>query len=161
MAGGSLFDNEQQPTKLTFANPKSVNALQWLGDLGSKYGVEPQPASLVSSNGGQLFYTGRVGMYIAQLDIEGMHSSIKGFSWDCAPLPSGSAGMWNFYGGADFGIVTAAKQHDLGWELLKYITSPAGQALLRHPPTGYPHPALGSPTPTPGSRRPTRRPTSR
>jgi multiple sugar transport system substrate-binding protein len=128
MAGGSLFDNEQQPTKLTFANPKSVNALQWLGDLGSKYGVEPQPASLVSSNGGQLFYTGRVGMYIAQLDIEGMHSSIKGFSWDCAPLPSGSAGMWNFYGGADFGIVTAAKQHDLGWELLKYITSPAGQA---------------------------------
>ena len=128
MAGGSLFNSETRPTKLTFTNPKTLVALQWLADLYTRYRVAPRPLDLVGTNGGRMFYTGRIGMYIAQLDIQGMQQSITSFKWDCAPLPAGPAGMWNFFGGADFGVTKAGKQHDLGWELLKYITSPAGQA---------------------------------
>ncbi|MCL4546038.1 MAG: sugar ABC transporter substrate-binding protein [Chloroflexi bacterium] len=128
MAGGSLFNNEARPTKLTFDNPQALTALQWLADLYTKYDVAPRPIDLVGTNGGRMFYTGRVGMYVAQLDIQGMQQSITSFHWDCAPLPSGPAGMWNFFGGADFGVTKSGKQHALGWDLLKYITSPAGQA---------------------------------
>lgn len=127
-AGGRLFTNDAQPTKLDMSDPHTVAAFQWLADLINKYQVAPPPSYTATVSPNILFYTGRLGMYATLTDLGTVRQQINGkFNWDVGPLPAGPAGHVNFAGGAGWALASSSHLHDQGWLLLTYIASKPGQ----------------------------------
>jgi ABC-type glycerol-3-phosphate transport system substrate-binding protein len=95
MNGGDMFDNADHPTKLTMSRPETVEAVQFNSDLRTRYRVAPTPDQLnalvkSSSDAVQLFYQGKLGMYIQLYIGQALVNGLKGaFQWDVAPLPTG------------------------------------------------------------------------
>lgn len=117
-----------------FAQPATVNALNFWVDLVRKYHVAPQNASILggSSSGGSLrpFETGRFAMGMLGSFL-GFYRDAK-FRWDIALPPKGAAGRKYLRFGAAFGIPKSSKHAEAAWEFLRWMVKemPPEQAGL-------------------------------
>jgi multiple sugar transport system substrate-binding protein len=127
--GGSIFDDMNHPTKVTYDSPQTVAGLQFYQDLVYKYKISPSVQD--SQTLGSSFDTGKVAM-----DVNGMYQvvsrkNITDFKWDVANLPM-VKGMPRktiaFFAG--YGINKSTKNPDLAWEFAKYMQSDAAQKIL-------------------------------
>jgi multiple sugar transport system substrate-binding protein len=92
--GGRLVDDLQHPTRPTFDEPETIEALEWYADLIHKHDVAPTPkqarddfeAGIFDPNVGVV--AGKVGMWMGSLSDQGGDSFVEWrFDWGMAPLP--------------------------------------------------------------------------
>jgi ABC-type glycerol-3-phosphate transport system substrate-binding protein len=94
--GGRIFDDLQHPTRTTFDDPLTVEALEWYADLIHEHDVAPTPRRAGSDLGTRSDYrlaivSGKVGMWVGPLSAQGGKSYVEwGFQWGMAPLPRGA-----------------------------------------------------------------------
>ncbi|MGH2533037.1 MAG: ABC transporter substrate-binding protein [Thermomicrobiales bacterium] len=118
-------------TTFTLANPKGVEAVQWVTDLTCQHGVQPE-RGLVNQpdSGNNLFVQGKIGMiFRTQGTINYFRRNAAGFEWDVASPPAReqqkSEGSL-----ICFTITAAAKNPDGAWELLKFMGGPEGSKIF-------------------------------
>lgn len=123
--GGDIVDNPDNVTKITFSNAKTVQALQWLADLRTKYHVTPTAAESAPDKGDtNMFYNGKIGMY-PYLYVEGRVAAFaKGFTWDVGPMPTGPDGQHaTVIATGGYFLPKGSTNPDLGWRFVKSATS--------------------------------------
>ncbi len=122
---GDIVDNPDNVTKITFSNAKTVQALQWLADLRTKYHVTPTAAESAADKGDtNMFYNGKIGMY-PYLYVEGRVAAFaKGFTWDVGPMPTGPDGQHaTVIATGGYFLPKGSANPDLGWQFVKSATS--------------------------------------
>lgn len=127
--GGSIFDDMNNPTKVTFDNPDTVAGLQFMQDLMYKHKIAPTTQDNQALGGS--FDTGRVAMDITGMWAVVSRKNITDFNWDVANLPiregyPRKTGV--LYAG--YAISKNTKNPELAWEFAKYFQSDKGQELL-------------------------------
>ncbi|MCL4509086.1 MAG: sugar ABC transporter substrate-binding protein [Chloroflexi bacterium] len=116
----------------TMTDPKTVEALQFLQDLVFKYHVSPTPAELTTQNAFQLFSSGKIGLTISIRAALSQFQAIKGFTWDLAPFPRGTAGAATALQGVGYCLFKGTKFPDQDWGLLRFLSStPAEQKEMQ------------------------------
>lgn len=113
-------------TQFTLANPKAIEAMQWVADLTCVHGVQPPWGNLAQDDAAnQYFVGGRVGMLSSTFGFAAYASeNVKDFTWDVAPPPAGPAGQTTIATLIDFVVPKTARNPDGAWELLKFLGGP-------------------------------------
>ena len=127
--GGSVFDNMNNPTKVTFDNPGTVAGLQFYQDLVYKYKIAPTVQDTAALGGS--FDTGQVAMDITGMWAVVFRRNITDFKWDVANLPLAPGQPRKtiaLYAG--YALYKDTKNPDLAWEFAKYMQGDTGQKLL-------------------------------
>jgi multiple sugar transport system substrate-binding protein len=125
--GGDLLSADGK--QLALDSPAGQAAVQFFVDLQSKYHAAPDQVAAQSQEGPDRFVSGKLGMLISgRADVPSLRV-ITDFAWDAAPLPQQKQA-------ADIlksdGLCVPAKAPNpaLGWKLVEFAASPAGQQIL-------------------------------
>jgi multiple sugar transport system substrate-binding protein len=136
--GGSIFDDLENPTRTTFDDPLTIEALQWYADLYFRHDVAPtemqvrQSFSRRDSRVG--IWIGRVGMWSGMLSEQGGQTGPTAWEmrWGVAPLPrdqqSTTLTLVEGY------FISAQTQHpDACWQWISFLSKqmPQRQAPVR------------------------------
>ena len=143
--GGEPFDSAGKPT---FTTVGMVNGVKQYVDLLGKYKVV-NPSDVQYKNGPEApgdFATGKAAMLMSQnnadntLQADGMKSSQYGVVAIPAPspLPAGGKDIASFVAGINISIFQDSKNKAAALEFVKFMTSPAEQAILDKPYTALP-----------------------
>jgi len=145
-AGGRWVDNPMNPNQYAFNTQAFIDGLQFRTDLILKYKVCPGPSNMTAMGGlgaSDLFTNGSTAMLMAGMWKIPAFRDIKEFDWDIAMFPKGPTGQRGFLNGSSgYGILKASKNKQKAWELVKYLSGPAGDKKLAS--TGLAQPALKS-----------------
>lgn len=118
--GGAILTEDGQ--RSAFAQPNTIEALQFWVGLVREHQVAPQNASILggTSSGGSLrpFETGRFAMAIISPHTISPNTA---FRWDIALPPQGKAGRKYLRGAAAFGIPKTSKHPQEAWEFIRWI----------------------------------------
>lgn len=130
--GGGLVDNPKNPTRAMIDDPKSIEGLQFYADLINLYGVMPSVVALSNLGMGTdlMFASGRLAMFLSGIwETPGLRN--YNFEWDVAMFPKNANGVRSFgSGGSGYAILRTSKHKEAAWEVIKALTSPAGQEKL-------------------------------
>lgn len=127
--GGKFLDDMNNPTKVVFDSPETVEALRWLQNTTNGGDFSPKGEDGTFLTGG--FAAGEYTFHISGVyDIVYM-TGIKDFEWDIAPVPQSSKSE------GDTAILTAGyavssqtKNEALAKEFVYWLTSDEAQRLL-------------------------------
>ena len=129
--GGTFFDEETG--KVTPNSPEIVEALDWLSDYASEYGVSQMTgfADSAGSDAQDPFLTGQLSM---KVDHPGGVTMIEKYksdlNYDVAPVPTPSGENFTTWsGGMSLVIPKGAKHADEAWEFLKFMANEEGQKI--------------------------------
>ncbi len=127
--GGTVFDNERDPTRCTLTDPAVVDAVQFYYDLSLKYKVAPNVAELQQTPLREMFIAGRVAMIYDNVGAQVPFSQITDFRWDVAKLAMGKERVTPM---AENGYaMSAATAHpEEAWTLIKYLSSPEAVRVI-------------------------------
>ena len=130
--GGGLVDNVKKPTRTLIDDPKSIQGLQYYADLINLYNVMPTPVALANMGMGVdlMFSSGRLAMFLSGIwETPGLRN--YNFKWDVAMFPKNAQGIRSFgSGGSGYAILKSSKHKQEAWEVIKALTSAAGQQRL-------------------------------
>lgn len=113
--GGNLLNSAN--SKAEFSSPQDINALAFLHSIIAD-GSAVLPAQNTKLN---LFANGKVGMYISGYwDVALTGGAIKTFTWDVAPLPTGTTDLTRS-ASAGYGIPAKASHPQQALEFLKFL----------------------------------------
>ncbi|MBI3970874.1 MAG: sugar ABC transporter substrate-binding protein [Chloroflexi bacterium] len=139
--GGELFNKEL--TESTITDPKTVEALQWLTDLMHRHRVAPTRQMTNQEKYNDMFTRGRVAMIESLPGSINTFRTVKGFTFDVAPIPVGINGKKAATGGGSGqGMASSSKNKDAAWEFLKFMLGP--EAQLAHARDGATFPSRKS-----------------
>jgi multiple sugar transport system substrate-binding protein len=118
-------------TEFTMANPKAVEAIQWVADLTCVHGVQPEWAVVQRSGAGDgLFVANQLGMTLRLFGtVPYFRNNITDFEWDVAPTP-GMVDQKAIATIVCFCVPSVAKNPDGAWELLKYMSDMEGATIF-------------------------------
>jgi multiple sugar transport system substrate-binding protein len=126
MNGGEPFTPKEEPTKASFSQAETLEAVQWLTDLTTRYGVKA-PFDLPDGKGANgKFADGRVAMVPVQSNNTRELQTLP-FNWEVAALPKGKKGTIYPLSGFSYGIHAKTKNEELSWRLWTLATGPTGQ----------------------------------
>jgi multiple sugar transport system substrate-binding protein len=76
--------------QFTLADPKGVEAVQWVADLTLKHNVQPSWGDLKPDQAPErMFIAGKLGMMLStSSNVSSFNDSVKDFEWDLAPIPA-------------------------------------------------------------------------
>lgn len=135
--GGRLFDSLQAPTRTTFDDPLTVEALEWYAGLYHEYDIAPTPEEARKVFGGSqnAFYEGvrrgNVGMWIGEYSDRGGVGRRGEWSinWGMAPLPRDAQSLTQ--GTVEGYAIYAQTEHpDACWQWITFLgqqMSPDGE----------------------------------
>lgn len=121
-AGGNVM-NEQQSVS-TLHTDASLHALRFVIDLFTRDRVTPPIDSLVTTSALSNFLDGNVAM-MQNGPWQVVNARKADFEWDIVPFPAGPAGSTPRVSGSSFAMPSGTKDVELGWQLLKTLTSTA------------------------------------
>jgi len=135
--GGRILDDLQNPTRPTFDDPLTIEALEWYVQLMNEYDVMPTPEyvrTILDGSGIGLrraILQGKVGMWMGSLS-EGGGASWLGESdlrWGMVPLPrDASSATWAIVEGYS---ISAQTQHpDTCWQWLAFLSQQMPPGLM-------------------------------
>lgn len=127
--GGGALDDPRRPNKVLLDAPETVSAIQFLQDLIYQDRVTPPVAQMNTEDMYKLFREGRLSMLFGNHALVPGLVESNGLAWDVAPLPRDVAAA-NVGGGAGFVMSKRSANKEAAWELMKFLTSPKGQAML-------------------------------
>lgn len=121
--GGDLLDKDRK--RYTMDQPAAANAVQWVADLALKQRVAPPLADISGINDATSFAAGKAAQLLNIYPlVETVNRASKGaLLFDIAPLPKGPKGRINRNVTGTYSLVKGAKNPDVGWEWLKFLTS--------------------------------------
>jgi multiple sugar transport system substrate-binding protein len=141
--GGTLVDDWRHPTRCTVDDPRTIEAIKFWQDMTYTYKVMPTSVTLNSLGMSEpdLFYDGKMGMFLAGIWMSPSFSKITTFDWDCAMIPQGPSGPRKFIAeGSGYSMTKFCQNQELAWEFIKYLGGKEGQTILSRP--GLTQPAL-------------------
>jgi len=126
--GGQIFDDLQNPTRPTFDDPLTIEAIEWYTALFHEYNVAPTSQQASSDFGTGApdpmtgIVSGKVGMWTGSLTDRGGASSIRWkFRWGMAPLPREAqltSGGW----GWGYAMSSEARNPEAAWQWLTFLS---------------------------------------
>jgi multiple sugar transport system substrate-binding protein len=135
--GGRLFDDLQNPTRTTFDDPLTIEAMEWYADLIYQHDVAPtrnRAASLFGGGSAAIYVgimRGHVGMWIGGLSERGGLTWRREWTmgWGIAPLPSDAqpatqAMIDGYY------ISSQTEHHEACWEWIRTLSEQAPTRLM-------------------------------
>ena len=126
--GGTLFDDETAPTRLTLEEPAAVEVMQSFFDLREEYRVIPTEHEIEAQSDEDRFLNGTTAMVLASRRETPSFRTITGFEWDVAPLPvfQEPAGILH----SDAYCMTRDSAHkEAAWTFMEFALGPEGQAI--------------------------------
>lgn len=135
--GGRLVDDLDNPTRATFDDPLTVEAVEWYGELYHEYDVAPTPQEARRAFGGSQYAlfnglrNGNVAMWIGWLsDRGGLTWGVEWFvNWGMVALPRDERSITQ----ADvegYAIYSQTESPDACWEWIIFLTQEAGYRLM-------------------------------
>jgi multiple sugar transport system substrate-binding protein len=119
--GGDLFSDDG--SKWTGSTPEAQKAWQYHYDLMNTWKVSINPLQTAPTNS-DLFLSGRLGMYRANIGTKASFLQVKKFKWNMTVPPKGPTGQYGSYAETDLLSITKfSKAVDEAWPLLKWLTS--------------------------------------
>ena len=128
MAGGSTYDDEENPTKSTMSSIETRAGLQWRADLYHKHQVVPRPGEVQDD-----LFSGGVSPLIVTTGaaMSRYRGDRVAFAWDVIGIPAGPTGRTTFAGSYAQALYSDSSAKDAAWELLKHVTGrPGALAML-------------------------------
>jgi multiple sugar transport system substrate-binding protein len=128
--GGRLVDDWRTPTRTTFDDPLTVEAVDWYAGLVHDYDVVPSPqeADELFGNDGNaayIFWRRRAGMYLGLLSDRGGEAWGPGGDWDMqwgmVPLPVDAQAATLGFGHA-YAIAADTEYPDACWQWLRFLS---------------------------------------
>jgi len=118
-------------SEFTLANPKSIEAIQWVSDLTCVHGAQPEWGVVTRSGApNQLFAAGQIGMYLNVFGVAPyMRENATDFVWDIAPV-AGQEAQTTIATIVCFCIPSVSTNSDGAWDLLKFMTDTEGAKLF-------------------------------
>lgn len=127
--GGRCFDAKL--TSCTLDSKETREALQFIMDMDSRYGVAPSAASIKDMermDGIDMFSTGRVAMFLGRTFMLAEFRKLKSFNWDIAPVPSGIRPYSRLAVGGNC-ISASTKYPKEAWEFVKFFSGKEGSLI--------------------------------
>ncbi|MDR2484695.1 MAG: sugar ABC transporter substrate-binding protein [Treponema sp.] len=123
---------------LTFNDPRSVEAIQFLQDTMYKYYVAPQQAAVQSMGSGAMFASGTVAMHLNGNWALGDLEKQCNFNWQVAMLPSGPKGRSTIVNGIGQSVFTGSQHKEEAWQFVKWLGGARSQQILAQTGTVFP-----------------------
>jgi len=127
--GGRLVDDLQDPTRVTFDEPATIEAVTWYADLVNRHDVAPTPRQRrVMFPGQQGVYQGileeRAAMWMGYFSERGgRYWPIEWFDhWGMVPLPRHGQSLASFADTQAFFISADAEDPDAVWVLIDFLS---------------------------------------
>jgi multiple sugar transport system substrate-binding protein len=113
------------------AEPKGVEAVQWVTDLTCVHHVQPERSMLAQSTAAnQLFVSGKIGMFYRPFGVVPyMRENVKDFVWDVAP-PPGKEQQKTEGSLIVFCTPKTTKNPEGAWELLQFLGGSDGGTVF-------------------------------
>jgi multiple sugar transport system substrate-binding protein len=127
--GGELVDDEERPTRLTFDDPASREALRAFLELRLAYGVVPTDEEVEAEADEARFANGRLAMLLSSRRATTTFRSIRDFEWDVAPLPVFKEPAGILHADA-YCIPAGAGDRDEAWDFVEFANSREGQTII-------------------------------
>ncbi len=140
--GGRLVDDLEAPTRTTFTDPKTIEAVDWYARLLREPGIVLTAQNAGTVGAGNVQYTvrsGKVGMWIAALSARGgrFDRAAWPMKWGMAPLPS-DARTATMATAAGYAITTQCKRSLTCWQFIAFLSqqpiatfAPARRSLIK------------------------------
>ncbi len=129
-AGGELFDDVYQPSKLTLDTPEARTGIAWLASLGPKgIGATPTQDERMQLDDTQRFRTGQAAMLIQSRRVVSFLRDNATIPWDVAPLPIGLVPA-NVSHSDGLGIFSGSPRKEGAWAFLEFAMGEEGQTIL-------------------------------
>lgn len=136
--GGRIFDDLENPTRTTFDDPLTIEALQWYADLYYRHDVAPTEEqvrqSFTRGNARVGVWLGRVGMWSGMLSERGGQTwpTEWDMRWGVAPLPHDQQPMTLTLVEGYF-ISAQTDEPDACWQWISFLSKrmPQRQAPVR------------------------------
>jgi ABC-type glycerol-3-phosphate transport system substrate-binding protein len=126
--GGRIFDDFQNPTRTTFDDLLTIEALDWYAGLMYKAEAAPTPPQARKAYGiagyvQTAIEQGRLGMWTGTLSVRGgrLDEEEWPFRWGVVPLPKGRESATFAYT-LGYAIAGNAEHPDACWEWIDYLT---------------------------------------
>jgi multiple sugar transport system substrate-binding protein len=85
--GGEIVDDLEEPATLTFDQPESREAVEFIVSLVREDKVVPSEADVAAQDLETRFVTGKLGMFLSSRKDTPVLREVQGLEWDVAPLP--------------------------------------------------------------------------
>ena len=129
-AGGELFDDVYQPTKLTLDSPEARRGIEFVTSLGpTGIGAAPTQADRMHQDDTQRFRGGLAAMLIQSRRVVAFLRDNAIVPWDVAPLPVGSIPA-NVSHSDGLGIWSGSPRKEAAWKFLEFAMGEEGQKIL-------------------------------
>jgi len=127
--GGDLWDKDVQNTLID--KRESLEAIQFMGDLTSKYGVSPnvEEQKILSRATGGALAMQRAGMEVLTNDVIALFAN-EPFEKGVAPMPKGRAGRVIRGAVVGMGITKGTKNPDAAWEYALHTAGTEGEKIM-------------------------------
>lgn len=129
-AGGELFDDVYQPTKLTLDTPEARAGVAWLTSLGPT-GIKATPTQeeRMLLDDTQRFRNGKAAMLIQSRRVVAFLRDNALAPWDVAPLPVGMMPA-NVSHSDGLGVFSGSPRKEAAWAFLEFAMGEEGQRIL-------------------------------
>jgi len=144
--GGSIFDDIQNPTTVTFTDPRTIAGLEFFADFFHEFQIAPTSASAQENYTSPIplyegIRRGRVGMWISWSSDQGGRGSQNWiFNWGMVPLPRGEFPATPFLAPTVYTISAATAHPKECWQWISFLshriprsTFPARKSLIGSP----------------------------
>ncbi len=129
-AGGELFDDVHQPTRLTLDTPEARRGIECITNLGpTGIGATPTQDERMLLDDTQRFRSGKAAMLIQSRRVVAFLRDNALVPWDVAPLPVGSIPA-NVSHSDGLGIWSGSPRKDGAWKFLEFAMGEEGQKIL-------------------------------
>lgn len=129
-AGGELFDDVYQPTRLTLETPEAREGIQWITSLGpTGLKVTPTFDERMQIDDTQRFRLGKAAMLIQSRRVVAFLRDNATVPWDVAPLPIGKVPA-NVAHSDGFGMFSGSPRKDAAWTFMEFALGEEGQKIL-------------------------------
>jgi multiple sugar transport system substrate-binding protein len=126
MNGGEPFTPKEEPTKSSFTQAETMEAVQWFTDLATRYNVKAPFDTPDGKGSNGKFADGRVAMFPVQSNNTRELQSLS-FKWDIVPLPKGKKGVVYPLSSFSYGIYAKTRNDELAWKFWQLVVGPEGQ----------------------------------
>lgn len=129
-AGGELFDDVHQPTKLTLDTPEARQGIEFITSLGPT-GINAVPTNeeRMQLDDTQRFRMGKAAMLIQSRRVVAFLRDNATVPWDVAPLPIGLIPA-NVSHSDGLGIFSGSPRKEAAWTFLEFAMGEQGQSIL-------------------------------